>query len=265
MNHLFLLTDSYNFGTIASQLSCPMDVDFDYTILSKDTLTEHHIPENDFKNIFNACEGKDIIIIQVMGSQIIYLVDVLLSEKELSHSHFIILQSPLIDFYYRPSEDFFVDRAVRRKLRNYSTTFTIIRPFTTYFIQQNWPKHFIPEKYQKFLLPEELFFSQLLSEISKGTRQSDVTYFLSETHFPHSKLEQTVMEKLSLFFLPLFYFEIFKNRNFYKQWLEKDALMSFFKNAGKLQHKILINTESVSKAKQTVSHQINSEKIINLL
>ncbi len=258
MNHILLLTDVYNFDSIATQIFCPINIAFDYNILTHSTLTRHHIPVKDFKNILNACRGKDIIIIQVLGNKAIYLVDILLSERDFFHCHFIILQSPLINFHYRPSEDFFVDWAVRRKLQNHSVSFTIVRPFTTYFIQQNWPNHHIPGRYHSFLLPEMLFFSQLLSEINNGIRQKEINYFLPETVFTNSKPELSVVEKLLPFLLRLFYFKIFKNRNFYKQWLEKDALMHFFKNAKSLQHKILISTEIVNKTKQSATHQINS-------
>lgn len=248
MHPVLLLTDNSHFGAIASQISCPEDVNFDYIILSKAPLTEHHIPENDFKNIFNACDGKEVIILQVKGSQIIYLVEILLSKKELSQSHFIVLQSPLVDFYCRPSEVFFIDRAVRRKLCDYPVSFTMARPLTSYFIRQD---HYIfSEKYHRFLLPEASFFSQLLSEQVKEGRREEITYFLPETLSNHSISEQPITEKLSLFFLPLFYFEIFKNRRFYKQWFEKNALMRFLKNTKKLQHKTLISTEVISKIKQ---------------
>jgi hypothetical protein len=172
-----------------------------------------------------------VIIVQMTGSRAIYLMDVLLGEKEFFHCHFIILQSPLIHFRYQPSEEFFVDWAIRRKLQNNPVSFAFVRPFTDYYI---------PDKYHHYRIQEALFFRRLLAAINNEETRHDVTYFLPGI-FPVSVSSGCVFrEKLLFLLIQLLHFWGFVNLEFYHRWNEEGAMIKFLRNVKTLPNKILI-------------------------
>ena len=263
MYRIFLLTDNPDFTVTAAQLSCPEGIDFDYLILSNDADEEHKVSVHDYQAILNACMGKDFVILQISGNQAIYIMDVLMGEKDLITCHFIIMQSPLIDFYPKPNEDFYLDKTIRRKLMDGKISCLRIRPFLSSYFYHTHFSFLEDNRLQSLVISDVSVLEELLSIIIKGKLHNNVIYFLSENLNRQKETLLPLLNKLLKYYSFIQHIpgKLFRGTAYYKKCFQLDALRNFLHNTDKLQRKLLLFPDKNSGRRQNK----NKESKINFI
>jgi hypothetical protein len=234
MLHVLLLTDDASFHSVYRKLMPFGELKFDYLILNGNELADHETAENDFNQILKACNGKNIVIIQVSGNKAIYLLDVLLHNPGFVCKQVILVQSPLIDFYYRPVEDFYVDQAIRRKLDLHHFKISVIRPMTAYFMPFTAARLKENQVTQMPLLSLTNVYRQILSDIEEDAGWGKTRYFLPEVFAKRINMVKVLkMGKKKLFHL-LLPFERLQHSLFYRKLLEEEALCQLMNKLNEL-------------------------------
>jgi hypothetical protein len=231
MQNVLLLTDYSPFYLMSRELGVYSHLKFDYLVMNHKGLTNKESAENDFNRILNACAGKDVVILQMSGNKVIYLLDVLLRAGEFDCHRFILVQSPLIDFYYRPVEDFYVDKALRRKLEERAFKVSVVRPLTAYFMPYLAARLKKKPLTQMSLLSEVSVYRQILSDLEEDTGWGKTRYFLPEAFAEHHSMLKRLKMREKIFFHLLLLIGGLKQPLLYQQLLEEDAL---YKLMGKI-------------------------------
>lgn len=239
MHHILLLTDNPDFALTVQQPSSIWAIDFEYLILDSNTDKAHHASINDYQRIREACNGKDFVVFQIGGNKAIYVMDMLLAEKKMSGCHLIIMESPLIGFYSRQGEEFFVSLAIRQKLKKQALSYSFIRPLTSYYISQSMI-NMINRKSDTFWpLPDYKVLNWLFAEIDKGEIKGDIRYVLPELSFSSSRELSSVQKWTSYFVVAITKIKLLRNNKFCRVWLLKEALSNLFRHTESFRHKVL--------------------------
>ncbi len=240
MHHILLLTDKPDFALPVQQRTNTWAIGFEYLILDSNTDKAHHASINDYQRIREACNGKDFVVFQIGGNKAIYVMDMLLAEKKMSGCHLIIMESPLIGFYSRHGEEFFVSLAIRQKLKKQALSYSFIRPLTSYYISQSMINMINRKKDTFWLLPEYKVLNWLFAEIDQRVFTGEIMYFLPELSLSGSRESSSVQKWTSYFVVAITKIKLLRNNKIYGKWLLKEALSNFFCHTESLRHKVFL-------------------------